>query len=426
MQYPKLIESLNNVKVKLSNHLIINLLLKHVGDIELINKYISYIDYLLNKAKAGKIEQDKVNDLDLLLSRILSYLQSENTIIKAKIYIVDEINKLFNFYPVTIDISRDEFSLRYDKLINLLNLPAQESNLILETKVKNKVFKVFKNRNESLVFISGEEKTDMSVSKDSLMQVAFEDKEPTYKSYEPLIIEKLIDNTIFNEIKDNSFIDNLKNSTTEGQRLKKLEENGDILFSQIKQLELKLDKVNNIDEIYEKAKVAEENFKNTEESILSKIETNTSKSFWENQVKFFDEKYKWYLWTTIITTVIFVILLAIYKYAYLSSIINTKSSDLGIKEIIAYGFIILLISLAIWIIRIFMKIALSSYHLSIDAKERVTMINTYIALMQEGNAINENDKRIMIESIFRQTNNGIIKDENSVTVTDVISSLKSK
>ncbi|WP_164970295.1 DUF6161 domain-containing protein [Halarcobacter ebronensis] len=358
------------------------------------------------------------------MKETLSYLESEATIVRRKIDIVDIINKLFDFYPMIIDISEDEFSLRYDKLISLLNLPAQESNLILETKAKNKVFKVFKSRNESLVFISGEEKTGMSVSKDSLMQVAFENKEPTYKSYEPLIIEKLIDNTIFEEIKDNSFIESLKNSTTEGQRLKKLEEDKDILYSQIKQLELKLDKVDNIDEIHEKAKIAEENFRNTEESILSKIETNTSKSFWENQVKFFDEKYKWYLWTTIITTVIFIILLAIYKYVYFSSIINTKSSDLGIKEIIAYGFIILLISLAIWIIRIFMKIALSSYHLSIDAKERVTMINTYIALMQEGNTIKDDDKHIMIESIFRQTNHGIIKDESSVTVTDIISSFK--
>ncbi|RXJ67384.1 hypothetical protein CRV08_10675 [Halarcobacter ebronensis] len=424
MIYPKLIESLTSIKIKLTNHLIINFLEKHLGDIGLINKYYRHIEYLLNRAKTGEIEQGKVNDLDLLLKETLSYLESEATIVRRKIDIVDIINKLFDFYPMIIDISEDEFSLRYDKLISLLNLPAQESNLILETKAKNKVFKVFKSRNESLVFISGEEKTGMSVSKDSLMQVAFENKEPTYKSYEPLIIEKLIDNTIFEEIKDNSFIESLKNSTTEGQRLKKLEEDKDILYSQIKQLELKLDKVDNIDEIHEKAKIAEENFRNTEESILSKIETNTSKSFWENQVKFFDEKYKWYLWTTIITTVIFIILLAIYKYVYFSSIINTKSSDLGIKEIIAYGFIILLISLAIWIIRIFMKIALSSYHLSIDAKERVTMINTYIALMQEGNTIKDDDKHIMIESIFRQTNHGIIKDESSVTVTDIISSFK--
>lgn len=99
--------------------------------------------------------------------------------------------------------------------------------------------------------------------------------------------------------------------------------------------------------------------------------------------------------------------------------LTIKSADL-----IKYGFIILLISLTIWIIRIVMKIALSNYHLSIDAKERVTMINTYLALMKEGNTLEENDKRIMIESIFRQTNHGIIKDESSITVTDIISSIK--
>jgi hypothetical protein len=62
--------------------------------------------------------------------------------------------------------------------------------------------------------------------------------------------------------------------------------------------------------------------------------------------------------------------------------------------------------------------------LSIDAKERVVMIKTYLSLMKEGNTLVENDKKIMIESIFRATNHGIVKDESSVTVTDIISSFK--
>lgn len=52
------------------------------------------------------------------------------------------------------------------------------------------------------------------------------------------------------------------------------------------------------------------------------------------------------------------------------------------------------------------------------------MIKTYLSLMKEGNTLVENDKKIMIESIFRATNHGIVKDESSVTVTDIISSFK--
>ena len=268
----------------------------------------------------------------------------------------------------------------------------------------------------------------MLVSKDALIQVLFENKEPTYKSYEPLIIEKLIDNTIFDEIKNDNFVEQLRNTGTENERIKQLEDDKNKLFVEVKQIEEKFEDIekikSNIEELYNKAITAEIEFKNAEEAIKSKIETNASKTFWENQVDFFNKRYKLYLWTTIISTTLLVILIVLYKYAIFESLLNTKSSDLGIKDIITYGFIILIISLAIWIIRIFMKIALSSYHLSIDAKERVTMINTYIALMQEGNTIKDDDKHIMIESIFRQTNHGIIKDETSVTVTDVISSFK--
>ena len=89
-----------------------------------------------------------------------------------------------------------------------------------------------------------------------------------------------------------------------------------------------------------------------------------------------------------------------------------------------YGFLILLSSMAIWFIRILMKITLSNYHLSIDANERVIMIRTYLSLIQEGASYDEKDKKVILDNIFRPTNFGIIKDESSVTVTDIISSFK--
>lgn len=69
---------------------------------------------------------------------------------------------------------------------------------------------------------------------------------------------------------------------------------------------------------------------------------------------------------------------------------------------------------------------LSNYHLSVDAKERVIMIRTYLALLKEGSGYEAEDKKVMLDNIFRPTNFGIIKDETSVTIADVISSLKSK
>jgi hypothetical protein len=74
--------------------------------------------------------------------------------------------------------------------------------------------------------------------------------------------------------------------------------------------------------------------------------------------------------------------------------------------------------------KIIIKIALSNYHLYIDATERVTMIKTYLALLEEGTGYEKNDKKVMLNNIFRPTNHGIIKDETSVTVADIISSFR--
>ena len=73
-----------------------------------------------------------------------------------------------------------------------------------------------------------------------------------------------------------------------------------------------------------------------------------------------------------------------------------------------------------------MKIALSNYHLTVDAKERIVMIRTYLALMQEGKGFEQDDRKVILDNIFRPTNHGIIKDEASITISDILSALKSK
>ena len=420
--YPKLKDELIELKTRIKNHLTIEMLVKHINNNNLIENFHDSLNLIIEKNEQKEIDSNVVELYLYKINKIMIFLKSENQISANKIEIVDIMNYFIKEFLL---ITREEFSNRYDKLINLLKTTNFESNLSLFTK-ENKEFKLYKH-NDSLVIRPQTDKNNLSTTKDNLIKIAYGEKVSNLASYTRPIIEKIFDNTIFDEI-INPLIDELQNSTTEGQRIKKLEDDKDKLYGQVKQLEEKLENhinlIENIDEVYKKAISAEENFNNTQESILSKVETNASKSFWNDQATFFTNRYKFYLWTTIITTLILVVLLASYKYYLFSSIINIDSVKLNIKDIIAYGFIVLLISLAIWIIRIFMKIALSSYHLSIDAKERVTMINTYISLMQEGNTITDDDKHIMIQSIFRQTNHGIIKDENSVTVTDIISSFK--
>lgn len=118
------------------------------------------------------------------------------------------------------------------------------------------------------------------------------------------------------------------------------------------------------------------------------------------------------------------------KKAKLPRLKESDSKDAEEKDLLFdysklawYALMIFASSSAFWIIRITVKIALSNLHLSEDAHERVVMIQTYLSFIQEGK-IEESDKQYILTSLFRSSNIGIIKDESSVTVADMISAFK--
>ena len=102
---------------------------------------------------------------------------------------------------------------------------------------------------------------------------------------------------------------------------------------------------------------------------------------------------------------------------------NSLLKDFENSNLPWYFLMIFTSSSAFWIIRITVKIALSNLHLSEDAYERVVMIQTYLSFVKEGQ-IEENDKNLILSSLFRPSNIGIIQDESSVTVSDIITAFK--
>ncbi|WP_424686019.1 MAG: DUF6161 domain-containing protein [Halarcobacter ebronensis] len=411
--------------------------------IENFRKSILYLKLRINtQADETKVFiNDKLEDF-------LRYTSSKALINNYKIELIDIMNFFINLLEENekISISKKEFSNRYDKLISMMNRDVNKSNLSLYTK-ENKKFRIVR-KNTSIIIRPESDNNNLTTSKENLIKIAYGEKENNLKAYTTIIIEKIFDNSIFDEIEgsSNDFVDQLTNMDEKNQRINKLEEDKDKLYGEIKQLEDKLNEneklFKNVKSMYENSSSLVAEYENAKETVLSELKVHASTEFWEKQIAFYAKRY-WIYIGIVIVLISFLLCGIFYVDKQFVSEINSvnqekvekdieskkdKKTDhsLTIKsaDLIKYGFIILLISLTIWIIRIVMKIALSNYHLSIDAKERVTMINTYLALMKEGNTLEENDKRIMIESIFRQTNHGIIKDESSITVTDIISSIK--
>ncbi|WP_418502498.1 DUF6161 domain-containing protein [Flagellimonas sp.] len=88
-------------------------------------------------------------------------------------------------------------------------------------------------------------------------------------------------------------------------------------------------------------------------------------------------------------------------------------TESGALQIWVYAIFIGALTLVVWVIRILVKIFLSNLHLLSDAKERETMIMTYLAFEREEQVLSKEDKDLILPSIFRVSSNGIIKEDSS-------------
>ena len=78
-------------------------------------------------------------------------------------------------------------------------------------------------------------------------------------------------------------------------------------------------------------------------------------------------------------------------------------------------------------LRITIKMTLSSYHLARDSKEREQLSYFYLSLMQT-NGVSDNERAIILNSLFSRSDTGLLKGDSSpimsANVTDVINKMK--
>jgi len=191
--------------------------------------------------------------------------------------------------------------------------------------------------------------------------------------------------------------------------------------------------------------------------ILKKSQ-NLETSFKEHN-KIFETKQYWqkksskHLWTSLISFVLFLSLIITLIYRVNEKIEANKQADIQsspmsivvakntstfVKSpqlidyektlekhmIIRYIQYLFLLSLILWIARILLKITFSNLHLREEAHEKETMIMTYLALINEGGGLENNDRQLILEAIFRPSTNGLIKDETNITLIDIIKGIK--
>ncbi|WP_059369688.1 DUF6161 domain-containing protein [Treponema endosymbiont of Eucomonympha sp.] len=77
----------------------------------------------------------------------------------------------------------------------------------------------------------------------------------------------------------------------------------------------------------------------------------------------------------------------------------------------------LVFSTLFYLFRMFMKLALSAFHLSRDANERFQLTHQYLSLLQE-KVIDEKSRDIILQSLFSRADTGLLKGDSSPTMPD--------
>lgn len=84
--------------------------------------------------------------------------------------------------------------------------------------------------------------------------------------------------------------------------------------------------------------------------------------------------------------------------------------------------LLVVMSLIMWAIRLQYRVFLSERHLALDASEKQAFAETYLAI-QEGAKVSEGSEAIVLASLFRPTQDGIIRDDESAIDLSVASIL---
>lgn len=158
-------------------------------------------------------------------------------------------------------------------------------------------------------------------------------------------------------------------------------------------------------------------FRQTEETYKSFMGLRAPAEYWDTKSKEHGtaktsdlSNVKWYF--GILVVVLTALFIASGWLIY--HVHDAKNEPVALYVLISGGLAVLS-TIGFWIGRILTKLYLSEHHLKTDAEERRVMIMTYLALTENGAASPE-EKQIILNAIFRNTSDGIVRDDGPPNV----------
>jgi len=166
-------------------------------------------------------------------------------------------------------------------------------------------------------------------------------------------------------------------------------------------------------------------FKQTEDTYKTFMKLKAPAEYWEQKAKGHDIRTLIFgcvsaLWAVVAGGLLFLFVQSIFEKAMGLTTLETGS---GVIVPINSGVLLILgaqgliaSTIVFWIARVLVRLFLSELHLAMDARERTTMVQCYLALSEEGE-VEESSLHIVLQSLFRPTQDGIVKDDASNDLT---------
>ena len=182
------------------------------------------------------------------------------------------------------------------------------------------------------------------------------------------------------------------------------------------------------DEIDEWKEKMEKKLTILENIYREKLKLEEPEKLWNEKAKNYGKAYKlWGVFVILLSGAIVYFVNKIITEFYFNSRLNSISDNDVLNYFPKTFLFVGILSLALYVLRVFIKITLSNKHLQLEYEQKAALTRFYQALVYEGQNINENERLIMFNTLFSKTESGLIKlSDTPNDIENMIFSILSK
>ena len=164
---------------------------------------------------------------------------------------------------------------------------------------------------------------------------------------------------------------------------------------------------------------------NLEEAYLKKLQLEAPAKYWDKLARSYLHR-GWILlfMTLLLGTCVITWLLNVLLDSDVITLLN--QTELNFKTIRGSLILIVMTSVAGYLLHLFTRLSISSFHLSRDYRERFQLMNVFLALLRDGDVkCDDQVKQIVMRSIFSRSDTGLLKGEHGFKIPAVSDVLRS-